>query len=348
MQNSAENIRVHQEGASQPFQFNTQREFQFGASSAPIPESTNEQAGESTREESSRDENTAESGSGVGPNAADFSNLLRGIATGVTQTFQNSSGFQEAMSNVASEISTGLDQAVQTMTSSPEFQEFQETMTNMTENMASSPEFQEFQETMTNMAEMFGNEQPSRPPTSAATLQSLPKVQISDHDLQQEQNTNCAICLEHYTVGETAVRIPCGHLFHEACCKQWLMTANTCPVCRFELPTDDVANERGRSARDDPVNRIAASGSVEIIPESTEEQQREEHDVEEREAGATASTHNADHLSLARLESLSIREIKAEMTRLGVDQRGCLEKSDLIERLVLSGNLDTSYKPPEL
>jgi hypothetical protein len=274
MQNSAENIRVHQEGVSQPFQFNTQREFQFGASSAPIPESTNEQARESTREESSRDENTAASGSGVGPNAADFSNLLRGIATGVTQTFQNSSGFQEAMSNVASNLSTGLDQSVQTMTSSPEFQEFQEAMTNMTENMASSPEFQEFQETMTNMAEMFGNDQPSRPPTSAATLQSLPKVQISDHDLQQEQNTNCAICLEHYTVGETAVRIPCGHLFHEACCKQWLMTANTCPVCRFELPTDDVANERGRSARDDPVNRIAASGSVEIIPESTQEQQR--------------------------------------------------------------------------
>merc|ERR1711933_373756 len=81
------------------------------------------------------------------------------------------------------------------------------------------------------------------------------------------------------------------------------------------------------------VNRIATSGTVDIIPEPTEEQDTEEQHAEERHA--TPSTDNTESLSSARLERMSVREIKAEMTKLGVDQRGCIEKSDLIERLRL-------------
>merc|ERR1712151_1062848 len=84
--------------------------------------------------------------------------------------------------------------------------------------------------------------------------------------------------------------------------------------------------------KSDLVNRIATSGTVEIIPESSE-------------ASAVPSTDTT--LSLAHLEKMTVREIKAEMTRLGVDQSGCLEKSDLIERLTLARNMDIRQGPSE-
>merc|ERR1712187_464964 len=92
--------------------------------------------------------------------------------------------------------------------------------------------------------------------------------------------------------------------------------------------------------RIDLVNRIAASGAVDIIPESAEEQSTEG-GVPPEERHQTPSVDNIESLSLARLQRMPVREIKAEMTKLGVDQRGCVEKSDLIERLMLSGNVDT-------
>ncbi|XP_064939878.1 probable E3 ubiquitin-protein ligase HIP1 isoform X1 [Musa acuminata AAA Group] len=42
----------------------------------------------------------------------------------------------------------------------------------------------------------------------------------------------CCICREEYMEGAELGRLDCGHDFHTACIKQWLMIKNLCPVCK--------------------------------------------------------------------------------------------------------------------
>uniref|UniRef100_A0A0D9UZM2 RING-type E3 ubiquitin transferase n=1 Tax=Leersia perrieri TaxID=77586 RepID=A0A0D9UZM2_9ORYZ len=53
----------------------------------------------------------------------------------------------------------------------------------------------------------------------------------------------CAVCLEDYGGGggEVAREMPCRHKFHGSCIVRWLESNSSCPICRFQLPTDDDA-----------------------------------------------------------------------------------------------------------
>jgi len=59
----------------------------------------------------------------------------------------------------------------------------------------------------------------------------------------QEKNLEpptCAVCCEHISLGMKGMFMPCGHIYHPDCLKPWLENHNTCPVCRFELPTENM------------------------------------------------------------------------------------------------------------
>jgi len=87
------------------------------------------------------------------------------------------------------------------------------------------------------------------PPVKEGVLESLPHVVVTKEDLLDQTNSQCSICLEKYTPGARATRILCGHLFCTNCLTGWLSSANSCPVCRYELPTERADFEEGRKDR---------------------------------------------------------------------------------------------------
>eukprot|EP00667_Euglena_gracilis_P022301 EG_transcript_24756 len=85
------------------------------------------------------------------------------------------------------------------------------------------------------------------PPTSSKALEDLPEVTISSGHVAASEG--CSVCKDDYTLGEVVLQLPCAHLFHKDCVLPWLTQHNSCPTCRYELPTDDPAYEASRRHR---------------------------------------------------------------------------------------------------
>jgi hypothetical protein len=48
--------------------------------------------------------------------------------------------------------------------------------------------------------------------------------------------STCAICLDHFHVMDEAARLPCGHIFHSDCLREWLRVRLQCPFrCAVSL-----------------------------------------------------------------------------------------------------------------
>ncbi|KAK1296834.1 E3 ubiquitin-protein ligase RING1-like [Acorus calamus] len=80
------------------------------------------------------------------------------------------------------------------------------------------------------------------PPASKAAVAALQEVTVTE----AEETKECAICNDEMRAGTRATRMPCRHTYHGECIKRWLARRNSCPLCRFELPTDDAGYEARR------------------------------------------------------------------------------------------------------
>eukprot|EP00635_Sarcinochrysidales_sp_CCMP3193_P009616 CAMPEP_0118900800 /NCGR_PEP_ID=MMETSP1166-20130328/6759_1 /TAXON_ID=1104430 /ORGANISM="Chrysoreinhardia sp, Strain CCMP3193" /LENGTH=390 /DNA_ID=CAMNT_0006839953 /DNA_START=68 /DNA_END=1240 /DNA_ORIENTATION=+ len=204
------------------------------------------------------------------------------------------------------------------------------------------------------------SEEKAAPAISQAALRKLPLVKVTEEDLCVDGNDTCVVCLEPQKVGDSALRLPCGHLYHKDCIVEWLRKHCTCPNCRYELPSDDPAFERGREARmrerkpryrlrelekmsatdlrqllrdrgglpgdergeskEDLIRRLVEGGLVDVVKEPPPLSLRCD------EAGLRSPVWTAKHL-------------KHLMRRVGVDSTRCLEKPDLVDHLLASGRV---------
>ena len=106
------------------------------------------------------------------------------------------------------------------------------------------------------------------PPASKSAVEALPMIKITE-DLLKSDETQCAVCKDTFEIGEEAMEVPCKHLYHKDCLLPWLELHNSCPVCRFELPTDDVEYEqRSRDGQAPVVRSVGESGGESGIPDA--------------------------------------------------------------------------------
>lgn len=58
----------------------------------------------------------------------------------------------------------------------------------------------------------------------------------------------CSVCICCFEEGEDLRRLPCMHIFHQACIDPWMTRNDTCPNCRRSL-NPEAAGNRGRRNR---------------------------------------------------------------------------------------------------
>lgn len=144
------------------------------------------------------------------------------------------------------------------------------------------------------MERSIQEQQPSVPPANESMRDALPRIVVTKEDQLDDVNFKCTVCFEEFKAGMRATRMFCGHLFCTNCIREWLRTANSCPICRFELATDSQEYEEGRM---------------------------------QRMRGRMA------RLKGGELRMMRVPELKRLMRALGVSGEGCVEKADLIRQL---------------
>ncbi|XP_046741424.1 E3 ubiquitin-protein ligase RNF181-like [Diprion similis] len=83
------------------------------------------------------------------------------------------------------------------------------------------------------MWEELGQGQRLAPPASKEAISNLKDVKLDENAHQ------CPVCLKAFDAASSIKSMPCRHSFHNECITPWLEKTNSCPLCRYELPTDD-------------------------------------------------------------------------------------------------------------
>ncbi|KAJ1456029.1 hypothetical protein M885DRAFT_518428 [Pelagophyceae sp. CCMP2097] len=73
-----------------------------------------------------------------------------------------------------------------------------------------------------------------RPANKAALARICTQIPINQSHV--DEGLVCAIHHEPFSIGETATKLPCGHLFLDSAITTWLADHHSCPVCRATLP----------------------------------------------------------------------------------------------------------------
>jgi len=100
---------------------------------------------------------------------------------------------------------------------------------------------------MQNDPNKYGN-----PPTSKDVLEKMETKKINEEqllELKKINSSDCSVCKEEFDLESKLLKLPCNHYFHGDCVKPWLEQRNSCPTCRFELPTDDTDYELKKKTR---------------------------------------------------------------------------------------------------
>jgi E3 ubiquitin-protein ligase RNF115/126 len=93
------------------------------------------------------------------------------------------------------------------------------------------------------------------PPASKSEIDKLNKYILTKEKLDNYGNENiCSVCKEEFQIGNECMDLPCKHYFHKDCLMPWLNQHDSCPICRFELKTEDEDYEKMKRERNNRNN----------------------------------------------------------------------------------------------
>jgi hypothetical protein len=69
----------------------------------------------------------------------------------------------------------------------------------------------------------------------------------------EDELVTCSICLCEYEDGDRLVRLPCSHIYHDACVSSWTTNHVRCPLCNFDLETATESNSVTSSPPQDSI-----------------------------------------------------------------------------------------------
>eukprot|EP00934_Nitzschia_sp_Nitz4_P008036 Nitzschia sp. Nitz4//scaffold290_size23356//3169//5117//NITZ4_008486-RA/size23356-augustus-gene-0.33-mRNA-1//1//CDS//3329546087//8026//frame0 len=199
------------------------------------------------------------------------------------------------------------------------------------------------------------------PPASARAIRQLPTIVVTPEDLVDETNRECCICLEPNNLGDKVCRLPCAHIFHSECILEWMHRKCSCPVCRYELPTDDPMFEAGRLER--MKNRRPRFARYELERMSIKQLLALNRTSTQFVSGDKGNLvqflidHNCIELirtpppveyALEDLKAMKVSQLKQAMTAAGVFYHATdvVEKSDMIEIFLNSGRITLVERTP--
>lgn len=71
------------------------------------------------------------------------------------------------------------------------------------------------------------------PSSCIEMLPIVPNELVASGDYPRE----CCICMEDFRRSDIVVETYCKHVFHKQCCREWLLQARSCPICRTDIPS---------------------------------------------------------------------------------------------------------------
>ncbi|XP_062076338.1 E3 ubiquitin-protein ligase SIRP1 [Humulus lupulus] len=116
------------------------------------------------------------------------------------------------------------------------------------------------------------------PPAKKEAVEALPTVAI-------KESLQCSVCLDDFEAGCEAKEMPCKHKFHSGCILPWLELHSSCPVCRFQIPSDESKNGNVQTAMGTESSN-SGGGSVVVIGENEEEEGEHHHGGDGRNGGS--------------------------------------------------------------